>query len=290
MLAHPQSRNSLWMVVIGLLSSLASPRTQRGPNCLGVAGIAWHKYYKVHAKCYIGPMPNRLFTAEEVADRLKLNRVTVHRWIRENRLPAINLGGRAGYRVRGEDVEALLYQQYGNLRAIWFRVAQAIGEAVAATAEYAGQHDAQAAQKVLDQLSLWKGAQQSALLVSENYQDMKGFYRPRPGEAVAGIAAAGPEAVSRLAAETSSADVSRMFEPLVDQASVGPNDLTSSPLFHVVARGIGRTLCGLHAPLEQLPNPNLIGAAWCAECMRRAPSHVVAHFTGLGVRYLRQEQ
>ncbi len=119
---------------------------------------------------------------------------------------------------------------------------------------------------------------------------MKGFYRPSPGVRATGILAASPEAVNRAVDEANSAAVSRMFEPLLDWTPVSPSDLTGQPLFHVVARGLGQTLCGLHAPLEQVPNPDLSGSAWCAECMRRAPSHVVAHFTGLGVRYLRQDR
>ncbi len=47
-------------------------------------------------------------TVEEAASRLKVNPVTVRRWLRSGRLPGQNLGHRIGYRIREEDVHALL--------------------------------------------------------------------------------------------------------------------------------------------------------------------------------------
>lgn len=47
-----------------------------------------------------------LLTAEEVAERLRVNVNTVRRYIRSGRLPAIRLG--KGYRIRSEDFEAFL--------------------------------------------------------------------------------------------------------------------------------------------------------------------------------------
>lgn len=47
-----------------------------------------------------------LLTAEEVAERLRVNVNTVRRYIRSGRLPAIRLG--KGYRIRSEDLEAFL--------------------------------------------------------------------------------------------------------------------------------------------------------------------------------------
>jgi excisionase family DNA binding protein len=41
----------------------------------------------------------RLLTVEEVAERLGVNQDTVRRWIRNKELEAIDLGGRAGYRI-----------------------------------------------------------------------------------------------------------------------------------------------------------------------------------------------
>src|ERR1700730_2229879 len=51
---------------------------------------------------------DHLYTAAEAASRLKVNVVTIQRWIRSGRLPAVDLGGSAGYRIREEDLEALL--------------------------------------------------------------------------------------------------------------------------------------------------------------------------------------
>lgn len=47
-----------------------------------------------------------LLTAEEVAERLRVNVNTVRRYIRSGRLPAIRLG--KGYRIRSEDLESFL--------------------------------------------------------------------------------------------------------------------------------------------------------------------------------------
>lgn len=47
-------------------------------------------------------------TVEEAASRLKVNAVTVRRWLRSGRLPGQNLGHRIGYRILEEDVRALL--------------------------------------------------------------------------------------------------------------------------------------------------------------------------------------
>lgn len=42
---------------------------------------------------------DKLLTLEEVAEQLSVNVETVRRWIRSGDLEAIDLGGRAGYRV-----------------------------------------------------------------------------------------------------------------------------------------------------------------------------------------------
>lgn len=51
------------------------------------------------------PVPNRL-TVAEVATRFGVGEPTVRRWIAAGELPALCLGGRAGYRIRPEDVAA----------------------------------------------------------------------------------------------------------------------------------------------------------------------------------------
>ncbi len=47
-------------------------------------------------------------TADEAAKRLKVNVVTIRRWLRDGRLPGQNLGHRIGYRIKEQDVEAVL--------------------------------------------------------------------------------------------------------------------------------------------------------------------------------------
>ncbi len=52
-------------------------------------------------------------TVAQVAQRLQLNDETVRRWIRAGELPALDLGKKAGYRVRPEDLAAFLEARYG---------------------------------------------------------------------------------------------------------------------------------------------------------------------------------
>lgn len=42
---------------------------------------------------------DKLLTLDEVAEQLSVNVETVRRWVRNGELEAIDLGGRAGYRV-----------------------------------------------------------------------------------------------------------------------------------------------------------------------------------------------
>ena len=51
---------------------------------------------------------DRLLTVEEVAERLGVNQDTVRRWIRNQELEAIDLGGRAGYRVTESALEKFI--------------------------------------------------------------------------------------------------------------------------------------------------------------------------------------
>lgn len=50
----------------------------------------------------------RLWTVEEIADRLNVHIVTVRRWIRSGRLAAMAFGGKTGYRVKDSDFQAFL--------------------------------------------------------------------------------------------------------------------------------------------------------------------------------------
>lgn len=47
-----------------------------------------------------------LLTVPEVAEALRLDPVTIRRWIRDDRLPAVRIGSR--YRIKADDVAALL--------------------------------------------------------------------------------------------------------------------------------------------------------------------------------------
>ncbi len=51
---------------------------------------------------------NKLMTVEEVAEQLGVNADTVRRWIRNKELAAIDLGGRAGYRITESDLERFI--------------------------------------------------------------------------------------------------------------------------------------------------------------------------------------
>ncbi len=126
---------------------------------------------------YGHPMSERLFTAEEVADRLRLNKVTVQRWIRSGRLPAVNLGGTSGYRIRGADVEALLWTEYGGISAYLRRASNALYEAADAAKGYADRFGNAAMAMRSGEL---RSEAQRLLIEAEDFRDVQGFYR-QPG-------------------------------------------------------------------------------------------------------------
>ena len=51
------------------------------------------------------------FTVDEVATKMKVHPETVRKWLREGRLDGRNFGGRTGWRVRAEEVEAFWERQ-----------------------------------------------------------------------------------------------------------------------------------------------------------------------------------
>ena len=53
----------------------------------------------------------RLLTAREVADRLRVHVGTVRRWLEENQLRGIRLGGGAGWRIRESELERFLKER-----------------------------------------------------------------------------------------------------------------------------------------------------------------------------------
>jgi excisionase family DNA binding protein len=50
-------------------------------------------------------------TVQQVCDQLQISDQTVRRWIKSGVLPATNLGGKAGYRIREVDLERFLEQR-----------------------------------------------------------------------------------------------------------------------------------------------------------------------------------
>jgi excisionase family DNA binding protein len=120
-------------------------------------------------------MSERFFTAEEIAGRLKLNKVTVLRWIRSGKLPAVNLGGTSGYRVRGSDVEAHLWTEYGGMKGHLSRAARALSEAADAARDYADRF--KNAPMAARSVELREEANR-LFLEAEHFRDFQGFYRP----------------------------------------------------------------------------------------------------------------
>ena len=52
-------------------------------------------------------------TVAQVAAWLQVHEETVRRWIREGHLPVLNLGKKAGYRLRPADLDAFIAARYG---------------------------------------------------------------------------------------------------------------------------------------------------------------------------------
>jgi excisionase family DNA binding protein len=52
----------------------------------------------------------RLLTVNEVADLLRVSRMTVYRMIKQGEMPALRVG--RGYRLREEDVHSYLNERY----------------------------------------------------------------------------------------------------------------------------------------------------------------------------------
>jgi len=50
----------------------------------------------------------QLLTVDQVAERLQVNEQTVRRWLRDREITGIAFGGRTGWRISEEDVQAFL--------------------------------------------------------------------------------------------------------------------------------------------------------------------------------------
>ena len=53
-----------------------------------------------------GGMSDQLLTVTEVAERLRISKMTIYRWIDEGRLPAMQFGKQ--FRVRAADLDAIV--------------------------------------------------------------------------------------------------------------------------------------------------------------------------------------
>ena len=53
-------------------------------------------------------------TVQEVAAELQVHEETVRRWIRDGEVPVVDLGRKAGYRVKRADLDAFLERRYGT--------------------------------------------------------------------------------------------------------------------------------------------------------------------------------
>lgn len=54
-------------------------------------------------------------TVAQVAELFQVHEETVRRWIRDGQLPVLDLGKKAGYRLRPADLDAFIAARYGPL-------------------------------------------------------------------------------------------------------------------------------------------------------------------------------
>ena len=57
--------------------------------------------------------PVEWWTVQQVAALLQVHEETVRRWVRERGLPVLDLGLKAGYRIRRTDLDAYIAERYG---------------------------------------------------------------------------------------------------------------------------------------------------------------------------------
>lgn len=56
----------------------------------------------------------RWMTVQQVAALLQVHEETVRRWVRDGALPVLDLGKKAGYRIKPEDLDAFIGERYGQ--------------------------------------------------------------------------------------------------------------------------------------------------------------------------------
>jgi excisionase family DNA binding protein len=85
------------------------PRIRPESACLGVSGAGAVPYNRPNV--VREPFTEaRLLTVNEVADLLRVSRMTVYRLIKQGEMPALRVG--RGYRLRDEDVQSYLIERY----------------------------------------------------------------------------------------------------------------------------------------------------------------------------------
>jgi excisionase family DNA binding protein len=57
-------------------------------------------------------MDEQWLTVEQIAEQLQVSDQTVRRWLRSKALAGLNLGGKAGYRVRPSDLEQFIAERF----------------------------------------------------------------------------------------------------------------------------------------------------------------------------------
>lgn len=58
-----------------------------------------------------------MLTVRQVCERLQVSDQTVWRWIKSGKLPALSLGGKAGYRISPDDLDRFLETRVGKAAA-----------------------------------------------------------------------------------------------------------------------------------------------------------------------------
>ncbi|MDQ3695034.1 MAG: helix-turn-helix domain-containing protein [Chloroflexota bacterium] len=54
-------------------------------------------------------------TVQDVAARLQVHEETVRRWIRDGAMPIVDLGRKAGYRIKRDDLDTFIAARYKTL-------------------------------------------------------------------------------------------------------------------------------------------------------------------------------
>jgi excisionase family DNA binding protein len=59
------------------------------------------------------PIEQQWLTVAQVAALFQVHDETVRRWIRDGQVPVLNLGKKAGYRMRPQDLDQFIAQRFG---------------------------------------------------------------------------------------------------------------------------------------------------------------------------------